>query len=90
MSAAQLPVVLVAAGGDGVAQVGPGQHVAAGRSPDVRREVLQPPPTVRDADGRVVSVKDWLTHYWPDGPGWPAIVTEFYNRAAADPVIDEF
>ena len=68
----------------------PGQHVAAGRSPDVRREVLQPPPTVRDADGRVVSVKDWLTHYWPDGPGWPAIVTEFYNRAAADPVIAEF
>jgi hypothetical protein len=56
----------------------------------VRREVLQPPPTVRDADGRVVSVKDWLTHYWPDGPGWPAIVTEFYNRAAADPVIAEF
>jgi truncated hemoglobin YjbI len=53
-------------------------------------QVLQPPPTVRDSSGRAITVKDWLTHYWPGSPGWPAIVAEFYNRAAADPAIAEF
>jgi truncated hemoglobin YjbI len=69
-----------------------GLHVAAGLPPDegARLGVLQPPPTVWDAAGRPITVKDWLTHYWPEGPGWPAIVAEFYNRAAADPAIAEF
>jgi truncated hemoglobin YjbI len=53
-------------------------------------QMLQPPPTVRDSSGRAITVKDWLTHYWPGSPGWPAIVAEFYNRAAADPAISEF
>ena len=53
-------------------------------------QVLQPPPTVRDSSGRAITVKDWLTHYWPGSPGWPAIVAEFYNRAASDPAIAEF
>ena len=53
-------------------------------------QVLQPPPTVRDSSGRAITVKDWLTHYWPGSPGWPAIVSEFYNRAASDPAIAEF
>ena len=69
-----------------------GRHVAVRPPPAqvARREVLQPPPTVRAASGRTVTVKDWLTHYWPEGPGWPAIVAQFYNRAAADPAIAEF
>jgi hypothetical protein len=73
-------------------QYNPARHVAVRPAPATVAgpEVLQPPPTVRDASGRTVTVKDWLTHYWPDGPGWPAIVTEFYNRAAADPAIAEF